>query len=275
MKSVWPAPAKLNLFLHILGRRPDGYHNLQTVFQFIDYCDELRFTVRQDNAINLHSPIEGVADSDNLIVKAARLLQQTTHSALGADIFVEKKIPMGGGLGGGSSNAATTLVALNTLWDLQQSNTQLQALGLTLGADIPVFVAGHAAWAEGVGEKLLPITLPEPWYVIIKPSVSVPTAKIFSDPQLTRNTSPFTIHEFSKGRETRNDFEIVVCKHYPEVAAALEWLNQFAEARLTGSGSCIFAAVTEESIAQQIVQQIPAEFFGFYAKALNKSPLKA
>jgi 4-diphosphocytidyl-2-C-methyl-D-erythritol kinase len=271
--KVWLSPAKLNLFLHILGQREDGYHNLQTVFQFINFCDELRFEIRSDQQIVLHDPIQHVSHDDNLIIKAAKSLQQITNTQHGIDIYLQKKIPLGSGLGGGSSNAATTLVALNAIWNLQLSKSELQKLALHLGADVPIFVHGQAAWAEGIGEQFTSIELPESWFVVIIPPLAIQTQKFFSDPELTRNTPSFTIREFLEGKETRNDFEALACRYHPEIAAAIEWLGQYDPARLTGSGSCIFAAIENEKKAQQIVQQLPAGLTGFYAKGLNQSPL--
>lgn len=266
---TWLSPAKINLFLHIIGRRPDGYHELQTVFQFLDYYDELDFQVRSDSQIQLSSqiPIE-----NNIILKAAQLLQQVSETTLGADITLHKRIPMGGGLGGGSSNAATTLLALNHLWQLKLPEAKLHELGLKLGADVPVFIKGKAAWAEGIGEKLSPVLLPEPWYVVVLPTQAVSTAEIFSAVELTRNTRPITIQEFLEG-ETRNDFEPLVRKRYPEIGRAIDWLNQYASARLTGSGSSVFAEVATKKEAEQIVAKIPQPFKAFMAKGLNCSPL--
>lgn len=277
---TWPSPAKLNLFLHITGRRADGYHELQTIFQFLDYCDVLSFSLRPDNKIQLvmqttdGRPNEAIPVADNLVLRAAKLLQQTRQINLGADIILSKKIPIGGGLGGGSSNAATTLVALNKLWGLQLELENLLAMGLNLGADIPIFLAGTAAWAEGIGDKITPITLPEPWYVIITPPHPVSSAEIFSMPELTRNTRPITIQEFSQGKViTQNDCESVVKHRYPAIAQALDWLNQYAPARLTGTGSCVFAAMPTEQYARTVVSEVPAGWFAFAAKGLNQSPL--
>ena len=241
----WPAPAKLNLFLHILGRRPDGYHELQTCFQFVDLCDEISLEVRADGRIRRVAAIADVAEEADLCVRAARALQSAAGCALGADISVLKRIPMGGGLGGGSSDAATCLVALNRLWQLRWPIDDLAALGLKLGADVPVFVRGRAAWAEGIGERLTPLYPPfapsETNYLILKPNIGVSTAEVFQDIELTRNSAPITIHGFlaSGGR---NDCLSVVRRRYPEVARALDWLSGFGPARLTGTGACVFLA---------------------------------
>jgi len=270
----WPAPAKLNLFLHITGRRADGYHELQTAFQFLDYGDELQFEVTASSAIRLRQPVEGVADADNLIVRAARLLQQHSGCEQGAIISVSKRLPMGGGLGGGSSNAATTLVALNLLWNCGLSQEQLARLGLQLGADVPIFIAGFAAWAEGVGEKLTPISPAEPWFAVIKPDCHVSTAEIFSSSELTRDCEPITISRFLSG-EGRNVCEAVVKKHYPAVANALNWLAQYASPRMTGTGACIFADFENQQQAQHVVDNLPTNWQGFVAKGCNRSPLTA
>ncbi len=267
----WPAPAKLNLLLRIVGRRADGYHLLQTLFQFVDIADQLSFNLRADGVIKRVSVLEGVPEDQDLVVRAARLLQRLTGTALGVEIRLEKRLPMGGGLGGGSSDAATTLVALNRLWDTGLSEDQLAGLGLELGADLPVFIRGRAAWAEGVGEMLTPVDLPEPWYLILAPC-HVSTAEIFSDPKLERSSPPITLNDFLSGC-VDNSCLPVVCEHYPEVAAALEWLNQHAQARLTGTGGCIFAAFEDEASARQLLQQLPKPYQGFVGRGLNRSPL--
>lgn len=269
---ICPAPAKLNLFLHITGRRADGYHLLQTVFQFLDYCDELQFTLREDGQLQLTPSLANIAPHDNLIYRAASLLQQQSRCRLGANISVTKKIPLGGGLGGGSSDAAATLLALNQLWQLGLSLTDLADIGLQLGADIPIFVMGQAAWAEGVGEKFTLISLPEPWYVVIIPPCEVATAKIFSHTQLTRDSSPIKIQEFTEGH-IRNDCEPLVRNLYPEVAAALDWLGQYTQAMLTGTGACIFGRFVERQAAEAVLAKLPETFSGFIAKGLNHSPL--
>jgi 4-diphosphocytidyl-2-C-methyl-D-erythritol kinase len=275
-RSVWPAPAKLNLFLHILGRRPDGYHELQTCFQFIDLCDEVRIEVRADGQIRRAVEIPGLPAEADLCIRAARALQSASGATLGADISLAKKIPVGGGLGGGSSDAATCLIALNHLWGVHWSREKLAAIGLKLGADVPVFVHGRVAWAEGVGERLTPLYPPlaptEANYLILKPNVFVSTAAVFQDPELTRNSAPITIHGFlaSGGR---NDCLGVVRRRYPEVAHALDWLSVFGSARLTGTGACVFLACENEDLAQEIMRKVPPEFEGFLARGLNDSPL--
>lgn len=267
-----PAPAKLNLMLHIVGRRADGYHLLETVFQFLDYADTLHFSARDDGQIILHSTIDGVAHDDNLIVRAARLLQTASQSKLGADIWLDKKLPVGGGIGGGSSNAATTLVGLNHLWQTQLSLEKLAELGLSLGADVPVFVLGRAAFAQGIGEKLEPVDLAEPWYLVAVPPVSISTAKIFSDPCLTRDT-PVTNMRTVLKQSGHNDCQAVVEKRYPEVRNALILLNKFVEARLTGTGSCIFGGFPNEQQAAKVATQISESLPSFVAQGANISML--
>lgn len=267
---VLPAPAKLNLFLHILGRRADGYHTLQTIFQFLDYADYLAFNPRKDGQINLHTPFTDVPHTDNLIVKAANLLQQYAKSAQGADIWIDKKLPMGGGLGGGSSNAATTLLALNQLWQLDIDLASLTTLGLQLGADVPVFVNGKAAFAEGVGEKLTPITPAEPWYLVAIPKVSIGTATIFSDPLLPRNTPPITYQQ-ALTIEGHNDCQSIVLQRYPAVQEAFLLMNKLAPTKLTGTGACLFAAFTTEQQALQAKQQLADKLACFVAKGANIS----
>jgi 4-diphosphocytidyl-2-C-methyl-D-erythritol kinase len=275
-RSVWPAPAKLNLFLHILGRRPDGYHELQTCFQFVDLCDEIRIEVRADGQIRRAVEIPGLPAEADLCIRAAKALQSASGAILGADISLAKKIPVGGGLGGGSSDAATCLIALNQLWGVHWPREKLAAVGLKLGADVPVFVHGRVAWAEGVGERLTPLYPPlapmEANYLILKPNVFVSTAEVFQDPELTRNSAPITIHGFlaSGGR---NDCLGVVRRRYPEVAHALDWLSVFGSARLTGTGACVFLACENEDLAQEIMRKVPPEFEGFLARGLNDSPL--
>ena len=267
-----PAPAKLNLMLHITGRRADGYHNLQTLFQFIDLCDELSFRLRDDDQLTLEPQIDGVDFEDNLIIKAARALQANSDKALGADIRLTKQLPMGGGLGGGSSDAATTLLALNHLWQLQLSFDQLADIGLTLGADVPVFVRGQAAFAEGVGEILTPTPeLDEPWYLVVAPQVHVNTGKIFSNKCLTRDTDPISIRTALR-REGNNDCQAVVSTLYPEVGKALNLLNNFSHAKLTGTGACIFSSFGSEAEAIRVSDQLPAEYVSFVAKGVNTSP---
>jgi 4-diphosphocytidyl-2-C-methyl-D-erythritol kinase len=275
-ETVWPAPAKLNLFLHILGRRADGYHELQSCFQFIDLCDEVTIRVRAGGAIHRLAGAAGVAAENDLCIRAARVLQRAAQSSLGADISVLKRIPVGGGLGGGSSDAATTLVALNHLWNLSWPRERLAEIGLSLGADVPVFVRGRAAWAEGVGERLTPLYPPqapiECNYLIVKPNVFVGTAAVFSDPELTRNSPPITIDGFlaSGGR---NDCTEVVRRRYPEVARALDFLSSYGHARLTGTGACVFLACETAEAAREIMRQLPPALDGFLARGLNDSPL--
>ena len=268
----WPAPGKLNLFLHILGRRADGYHRLQTVFQFLERGDRLDFGLREDGQIRRPEGPPGLSPEDDLTVKAAWTLKTRTGSRLGVDIHLRKDLPMGGGLGGGSSDAATTLVALNELWETGLAPEALQELALGLGADVPVFVGGQAAWGEGVGEKLTPLGLPEPWYLVIQPPCRVATREIFQAPELTRNSPAITISGFRSG-QGRNDFEPVVRRRHPEVAEALDWLGRRAEARLTGSGACVFADFGEEAAARDVIETLPRGWRGFIAKGCNRSPL--
>ncbi|MGS2717672.1 4-(cytidine 5'-diphospho)-2-C-methyl-D-erythritol kinase [Eionea flava] len=277
-----PSPAKLNLFLHITGQRADGYHDLQTVFQLLDYSDSISFTLRSDNRFVLHHDIPDVNDEDNLIIKAAHRLKQhiEQHSppeqlpvtTYGVDITLEKHLPIGGGLGGGSSNAATTLLALNHLWQAQLPIDTLAHLGLDLGADVPVFVHGYSAWAEGVGENLRPIELPEQWHLVIKPNCHVSTAEIFSNQELTRDTAAITVAAFFE-QGGHNDCESVVCQHYPDVKKALMWLNNHENARLTGTGACVFASFATKAQAEAILNNTPTEWECFIAKGINQSPL--
>ncbi len=268
----WPAPAKLNLFLHVLGRRDDGYHRLQTVFQFLDYGDNIDFVVREDGLIRRAGLVADIPEDRDLTVRAARLLQTASGSRRGVDIALAKRLPMGGGLGGGSSDAATVLVALNQLWGLGISASELAALGLELGADVPVFVVGHAAWGEGVGEQLTPVTLPEPWFLVVCPTVTVSTADVFSASELTRNTRPITISDFLAGR-ARNDCEPLVRRRYPAVDEALEWLSGYGHARMTGTGGCVFAAFDTAAEAQNARRALPAGCDAFVARGCNRSPL--
>ncbi|MHC6227362.1 4-(cytidine 5'-diphospho)-2-C-methyl-D-erythritol kinase [Pseudomonas sp. X10] len=267
-----PAPAKLNLWLHIIGRRPDGYHELETVFQFLEHADELTFAVRHDGEIRLHSEIDSVPHDSNLIVRAARKLQQLAGCTLGVDIWLKKILPMGGGIGGGSSDAATTLLGLNHLWQLGWSEDQLAELGLTLGADVPVFVRGHAAFAEGVGEKLTPVNPDEPWYVVLVPQVSVSTAEIFSHPLLTRDSLPLKMRPVPKGN-SRNDCQPVVEQSYPEVRNSLNLLGKFTDAKLTGTGSCVFGAFPSKAEAGKVLALLSETQTGFVAKGSNISML--
>ncbi|GAB3370369.1 4-(cytidine 5'-diphospho)-2-C-methyl-D-erythritol kinase [Azotobacter armeniacus] len=271
-RLILPAPAKLNLMLHILGRRADGYHELQTLFQFLDHGDELGFALREDGAIRLHTGIPGVPHDSNLIVRAAHQLQRQSGCRLGADIWLDKRLPMGGGIGGGSSNAATTLLALNRLWQLGWSEDRLAELGLSLGADVPVFVRGRAAFAEGIGERLRPVELEEPWFLVVTPQVTVSTAEIFSDPELTRNTSAITVRSLLAGGG-RNDCQPVVEKRYPEVRNALSWLNKFVPARMTGTGACVFGSFPNWDDADKVARQLPVTMPGFVAQGRNISML--
>ncbi|NIX92126.1 4-(cytidine 5'-diphospho)-2-C-methyl-D-erythritol kinase [Pseudomonas fulva] len=267
-----PAPAKLNLWLHIIGRRADGYHELETVFQFLDHGDELSFAVREDGMIRLHSDLDTVPHDSNLIVRAARQLQVQSGTPLGADIWLDKVLPMGGGIGGGSSDAATTLLGLAHLWQLDWDEDRLAALGLGLGADVPVFVRGHAAFAQGVGEQLTPVDPEQPWYVVLVPQVSVSTAEIFSHPQLTRDSLPLKMRPVPKGN-SRNDCQPVVEQNYPEVRNALNVLGKFTEARLTGTGSCVFGAFPSKAEADKVLALLSATQTGFVAKGSNISML--
>jgi 4-diphosphocytidyl-2-C-methyl-D-erythritol kinase len=271
---VFPAPAKLNLFLHVVGRRPDGYHLLQTAFRLIDYGDDLHFSVRADGVIRHLNPLPGVAADQDLTMRAARLLQQETRSPLGADIGIVKRLPLGGGLGGGSSDAATTLIALNRLWRTGLPRATLQKLALELGADVPLFVFGQNAFAEGIGERLQALRLPPSWYLVLVPELAVSTAEIFSAAELTRNTNAITIAAFSVG-QGHNDLESVVCRRYPQVARHLEWLQQYGDARMTGSGACVFCAFDGEVQARQALAQLPADMRGFVARGLERHPLRS
>ena len=265
------SPAKLNLFLHILGRRTDGYHELQTVFQLLDYGDTLHFDVRTDTLLQLTPAIPGVSNNDNLVIKAAKALQKASPSPLGVDIRIEKRLPMGGGLGGGSSNAATTLLALNYLWQAGFSCDDLCDIGLPLGADIPVFIRCRSAWAEGIGEKLQAIDLPEQWFLVIKPNCEVPTADIFCREELTRDTAAITVAAFFE-QGGHNDCETVVCSYYPEVKTALNWLQKYKPAQLTGTGACIFAAFSTEDEALSVLKEVPKQWECFVARGINHSP---
>jgi 4-diphosphocytidyl-2-C-methyl-D-erythritol kinase len=284
MKLSCPAPAKLNLFLHVIGRRPDGYHLLQTLFRFIDLQDTLHFGLREDGQIRRANAVEGVPEDQDLCVRAARLLQSETGCGLGADITVEKHIPMGGGLGGGSSDAATTLIALNRLWSLGLTRARLMELGLRLGADVPVFIFGENAFAEGVGEQLQAFPLPDAWYLVLFPPVQVPTAQIFAHPELTRNGDSITMRallerEKSGQRQFRNDLQPVVCGLYPEVArhiASLDNLragNGSGKAMMTGSGACVFAEFGDRSQAEAVMKQLPHGIRGVVAQGLSRHPL--
>ncbi|PMI84298.1 4-(cytidine 5'-diphospho)-2-C-methyl-D-erythritol kinase [Vibrio splendidus] len=270
----WPSPAKLNLFLYITGRRDNGYHELQTLFQFVEFGDELTVSANSEtSSITITPEIPGVALEDNLIWKAATALQQYTSTSFGADIELKKVLPMGGGIGGGSSNAATVLVALNYLWQLNLSDDQLAEIGLRLGADVPVFVRGHAAFAEGVGEQLQPANPDEKWYLVVKPQVSIATVDIFTHSELTRNTPKRALATLLE-QEYVNDCEKIVRMLYPEVDKQLSWLLQYAPSRLTGTGSCVFAEFSSKKEAESVLEQLPDTVSAFVARGRNISPLK-
>lgn len=258
--------------LRIVGQREDGYHELQTVFQFLEFQDQLRFDLRQDQQILLTTPTDDIPPEDDLIVRAANLLQQTTHCRQGIEIQIDKQLPLGGGLGGGSSDAATTLVALNQIWQTGLSNQQLAELGLSLGADVPIFIHGVAAWGEGIGEDLTDLDLPEPWYLVLVPECHVSTGEIFTAPDLTRNSPRIKIRDFQRG-DRANDCLPIVRKRYPEVNAALTWLEGQASAQLTGTGACVFAEFPDKPAAEAAYRDLPEDLHGFVAKGLNRSPL--
>jgi len=270
----YPAPAKLNLFLHVIGRRGDGYHLLQTAFRLIERCDWLRFSPRTDQEVKLSRPLPGIAEADELAVRGARLLKETVGSKQGVNIEIEKNIPIGGGLGGGSSDCATTLAVLNRLWRLDLPQEKLASLALSLGADVPFFLFGGNAFAEGIGERLAPLELPPAWYVVLAPAVSVSTRAIFAEPELTRNSKTIKMSGFSAGFG-RNDLEPVVCRRHAQVAAHLEWLKQFGDARMSGSGACVFAEFSNEREARSVLSRMPAEMRGFTVRGLDRHPLAA
>ena len=272
--TIWPAPAKLNLFLHIVGRRADGYHQLQTAFQLLAWGDEVRLRVRADGDIRRLDPLAGVEPEADLAVRAARALREASGTRLGADIAIEKRIPLGGGLGGGSSDAATTLVALNAIWETGLDEHALAQLAAGLGADVPVFVHGHSAWAEGVGDQLTPLQLPDRWFVVIDPAESVPTRELFQAAELTRNSLPLTIPLFASGVPTCNVFEPVVRGRFAAIAAALDWLAGYGEAPLSGSGGCIFAAVASREAGLAVLADCPAGMRGIVARGVCESPLR-
>lgn len=311
IKLTCPAPAKLNLFLHVVGRRPDGYHLLQTLFRFIDLHDTLHFALRKDGVVRRSNSVAGVAEEQDLCVRAAHLLQSETGCGLGVDIEIEKHIPIGGGLGGGSSDAATTLIALNRLWELRLSRKRLMQLGLSLGADVPVFVFGENAFAEGVGEELQAYPFAEAWYVVLFPPVQVSTAQIFAHPELTRNAVSITMralserqfrderqlrHDTDEGSRLRehlpgsssrtkglrptvselllrNDLQSVVCNLYPEVARYIAWLAKFGKATMTGSGACVFAEFADRDLAEAVIRQLPDGMRGVVSQGLAEHPL--
>ncbi len=270
----YPAPAKLNLFLHVVGRRPDGYHLLQSAFRLIERCDWLRFAPRADAEVRRAQDVPGVPEIEDLTLRAARLLQAQGGSSRGVDIEIEKNIPIGGGLGGGSSDCATTLAVLNRLWGLDLPKEKLAAMALTLGADVPFFLFGGNAFAEGIGERLAPLELPPAWYLVLVPPVSVATQAIFAAPELTRNSKTIKISSFSAGFGG-NDLESVVCSRHAEVAAHLEWLRQFGDARMSGSGACVFLEFAAEREARSVLSKMPAEMRGFAVRGLDSHPLAA
>ena len=275
-----PAPAKLNLFLHVVGRREDGYHLLQSVFQLIDLTDTLHFDLRDDDHINRVNELAGVPEDQDLVIRAAKLLKDVAlaggRDVPGVDIGLDKRIPMGGGLGGGSSDAATALLALNHLWQLKLSRSELMKLGLRLGADVPFFLLGQNAFAEGVGEQLTPLTIPSAWYVLIHPGVSVTTPSVFGAAELTRNTKVVKMADFSARPLGfgKNDLQAVVVRAFPAVADALNWLSLHGQARMTGSGACVFARFATESEAKAVLQQLPTQWQGWIVRSLDHHPLK-
>jgi len=269
----FPAPGKLNLFLHVLGRRADGYHELQTVFRLIDRCDRVGIAVRSDGAIRRHDPLPGLAEGDDLCLRAARLLQARAKCAAGADLALDKRLPVGGGLGGGSSDAATTLLVLNRLWGTGLARDDLQAMALELGADVPAFVHGRNAFGEGVGERLTALELPPAWYLVLEPPVRLSTRDVFSDNALTRNTKPLKIPPFFPGLGA-NDLEPVAVRRSPEIARTLAWLRERRPAaRMTGSGACVFAELGTEEEARALHGELPADLRGFVARGLERHPL--
>jgi len=276
LTEYWPAPAKLNLFLHVTGRRDDGYHELQTVFQFLDFGDELAFEIDDSGDIRHHRPVPGVDPAKEICLRAARALQRAGDLKKGVEIDIRKHIPAGGGLGGGSSDAATTLIALNRLWGLDLPRDRLAEIGLGLGADVPVFIFGQAAWAEGIGERLTEVALDEPWYLVICPNVSVSTGAIFSDPELTRDSPAITIRAFREGA-TRNDLQNLVRRRYPEVDQVLTRMAQNGQPRMTGSGACVFMEVDGREQGEQLLahmlDDMPDGTTGFVAKGRNRHPL--
>ncbi|CAQ84620.1 MULTISPECIES: 4-(cytidine 5'-diphospho)-2-C-methyl-D-erythritol kinase [Photorhabdus] len=278
MTLTWPSPAKLNLFLYITGRRADGYHQLQTLFQFLDYSDDITITPRQDNEIRLLTPVDGVEPANNLIVRAARLLQSYSHQQntgivhKGADIHINKRLPMGGGLGGGSSNAATVLIALNYHWQTGFTDETLATLGVSLGADVPIFIKGHAAFAEGIGEILQLAEPEEKWYLVAHPGIEISTLRVFTDPELKRDTPIRSLAALLKAPYT-NDCEPLVRKRFREVEQLLSWLLEYAPSRLTGTGACIFGEFESEASARKVLNKAPEWLHGFVARGVNNSPL--
>lgn len=271
-ESAWPAPAKLNLFLHVVGRRPDGYHLLQTVFRFIDIADTLHFSPADAGKVILQTPIAGVPVESDLTVRAARLLLEATGAAQGVRIRLDKRLPMGGGLGGGSSDAATVLLALNHLWQTGLTRAQLQALGLRLGADVPVFIHGRTTFAEGIGERFTDVSAPPAWYLVLVPPVAVPTAAIFGSSALCRDTPQITPADWRSG-VGHNDLEAVACALFPQVAEHLAWLRRFGDARMSGSGACCFVGFANASAAAAAAAELPPAMTGFVARGLDQHPL--
>ncbi|MCW8090674.1 4-(cytidine 5'-diphospho)-2-C-methyl-D-erythritol kinase [Alteromonas sp. ASW11-130] len=269
----WPSPAKLNLFLHILGRNQKGYHLLQTLFQMLDVGDQIAFTLTDDGKIAMSQSLEGVPDDQNLIVRAARLLQSTCETSKGAIITLDKQLPMGGGIGGGSSNAATTLVALNELWNCKLNTTELAELGLLLGADVPIFIHGLTAFAGGVGENIYPVKIPCQWYLVANPGIHISTAEVFAAPELPRNSAAMNWQHY-KFEETRNDCQTLVTNRHPEVANLLQWLVHYAPSRMTGTGACVFATFASEAQAKEVQAKLPDKWSSFVAKGVDQSPLK-
>jgi 4-diphosphocytidyl-2-C-methyl-D-erythritol kinase len=272
----YPAPAKLNLFLHVVGRRRDGYHLLQSVFTLIDLHDTLRFRVRPDGIVHRVNDVPGVLPAEDLVVRAALLLQEASGTPMGADIEIEKRIPMGGGLGGGSSDAATTLLALNRLWKTGFDREALAEIGAGLGADVPFFIFGRPAWAEGIGDRLRDVEVPPRWYVILTPPAHVPTQVAYTAPELTRNTEPLKMEDFSahpNDPRFHNDLEGVVTTRFPAVREHLDWLRGHGNARMTGSGSCVFAAFDSREAAQRVIDALPGSMSGFIAQGLTHHPL--
>jgi len=272
----YAAPAKLNLFLHVVGRRADGYHLLQSVFVLVDRCDAIRIRVRSDGAIARVNELAGVPSEQDLAIRAARALKELTGTPMGADIEIEKRIPMGGGLGGGSSDAATVLLALDRLWATRVGDEALRGVGASLGADVPFFLFGRNAWVEGIGERLVPIEVPARWYAVLVPPVPVATASIFAAPELTRNTEALKMEDFSAhaGEGFHNDLEGVVFGRYPVVREHFEWLRARGRARMTGSGSCLFAAYDDREEAQRVIDELPAGMNGFVARGLSRHPMR-
>ncbi|MEJ2794777.1 4-(cytidine 5'-diphospho)-2-C-methyl-D-erythritol kinase [Iodobacter sp. LRB] len=268
----FPAPAKLNLFLHIVGRRSDGYHLLQSVFQLIDLADTISLRINEGGEIQHLNPLPGVPAESDLTVRAARLLQKETGCNKGVDIRVEKRLPMGGGVGGGSSDAATVMLALNRLWQLNLPRSRLMELGLSLGADVPFFIFGESAFVEGIGEIMTPVATPDVDFVVLHPQVHVSTPQIFSDPDLTRNTPPIKVPHLSSAT-TQNDLEYVACKNHPEIRENITWLSQYANARMTGSGSCVFASFSSPNEANRVIYDLPKNMTGYVARSLSKHPL--